>query len=118
VHESSLARQILSAVLARAAREQAVAVRSVRGWIAETEALSAESVAFHFGALAAGTVAAGARVELDVRRVDARCRACMTTYRPDHHLVLCPACGSTDGQLLGETGIGIDAIEISLEDPA
>jgi hydrogenase nickel incorporation protein HypA/HybF len=118
VHESSLARQILAAVLARAGRERAIAVRSVRGWIAETEALSAESVGFHFAALAAGTVAAGARLELDVRRVDAWCRACRATYRPDHHLVLCPACGSTDGELLGDTGIGIDAIEISVEDSA
>ena len=118
MHESSLARQILSAVLARTAREGAIAVRSVRGWIAETEALSAESVVLHFGALAAGTAAEGARLELDVRRVDARCRACTTTYRPDHHLVMCPACGSTDGELLGDTGIGIDAIEIASEDRA
>ena len=118
MHESSLARQILSAVLARAAREQTLAVRSVRGWVAETETLSAESVALHFAALAAGTVAADARLELDVRRVDARCRACTTTYRPEHHLVLCPACGSTDGELLGHTGMGIDAIEIAVEGPA
>lgn len=118
MHESSLARQLLSAVLARAWRERAIAVQSVRGWIAETEALSAESVAFHFAALAAGTVAAGARLELDVRRIDARCRGCAATYRPDSHLVLCPACGSSDGELLGDTGMGIDAIEISLGDPA
>ena len=117
MHETSLARQILSTVLAQAGRERAIAVRSVRGWIAETEALSAESVALHFRALAAGTVAAGARLELEVRRVDAQCRACTITYRPEHHLVLCPACGSTDGELLGDTGMGIDAIEITLEDP-
>jgi hydrogenase nickel incorporation protein HypA/HybF len=108
----------LSAVLARAERERATAVRRVRCWIAETEALSAESVGFHFAALAARTVAEGARLELDVRRVDARCRACTTKYRPDHHLVLCPACGSADGELLGDTGMGIDAIEIALQDPA
>jgi hydrogenase nickel incorporation protein HypA/HybF len=118
MHESSLARQILSLVLARARRERAVAVRSVSGWVAETEALSAESVAFHFAALAADTVAAGARLELSVRRVDARCRACAAIYRPDHHMVLCPACGSTDGELLGDTGLGIEAIEVSLEDGA
>jgi Zn finger protein HypA/HybF involved in hydrogenase expression len=76
-------------------------------------------VAFHFRALAAGTIAAGARLELEVRRIDARCRACTATYRPDHHhVVLCPTCGSADGELLGETGLGIDAIEIALEDPA
>jgi hydrogenase nickel incorporation protein HypA/HybF len=116
MHESSLARQILSLVLDRAGREQAVAVRSVRGWVAETEALSAESMAFHFAALATGTIAEGARLELDVRRLEARCKACASTYRPDHHVVLCPACGSADGELLGETGLGIESIEVSVED--
>jgi hydrogenase nickel incorporation protein HypA/HybF len=118
MHESSLARQILSAVLDRAGRDRALAVRSVRGWVAETEALSAESVALHFAALAAGTIAAGARLELDVRRVEARCTACTTIYRPDHHVVLCPVCGSTESELMGDTGLGIEAIEVSLEDSA
>jgi hydrogenase nickel incorporation protein HypA/HybF len=118
VHESSLARQILSAVLDRARRERAVAVRCVRGWIAETEALSAESVAFHFAALAAGTIAAGARLELDVRHVEARCMGCSVTYRPEHHMLVCPACASTDAELLGDTGLGIDSIAISVEDSA
>jgi hydrogenase nickel incorporation protein HypA/HybF len=115
MHESSLARHILSLVLDRARRERAVAVRGVTGWIAETEALSAESVAFHFAALAAGTIAAGAHVELDVRRVEARCRSCGVIYRPDHHVVLCPACGSGDAELLGDTGLGIETIDVAIE---
>ena len=114
MHEAALARQILSLVLDHAGAERAVVVRSVRGWIAETEALSAESVAFHFAALAGGTIASGARLELDVRRLEARCKACARTYRPDHHLVLCPDCGSTDGELLGGTGLGIETIEVSM----
>jgi hydrogenase nickel incorporation protein HypA/HybF len=117
MHESSFARQILAIVLdrARCDGERVVAVRSVSAWIAETEALSAESVAFHFAALAAGTIASGARLDLAVRRIDARCRACATTYQPDHHMLLCPACGSTDGELLGDTGLAIEAIAVSLE---
>src|SRR5271166_6211292 len=101
MHESSLARQILAVVLDRAAREGADVVRGVRGWIAESEALSQESVAFHFAALAAGSIAEGARLDLDVRRVEARCNGCQAKYPPDHHFLLCPACGSTDGELLG-----------------
>jgi hydrogenase nickel incorporation protein HypA/HybF len=37
-----------------------------------------------------------------------------STYRRDHHVVLCPACGSTDGELLGEIGLGIETIEVSI----
>jgi hydrogenase nickel incorporation protein HypA/HybF len=114
MHESSLARQVLAAVLERAAEEQAVRVRVVRGFLAETEALSAESIAFHFAALAAGTIAEGAQLELDLRHVDARCTACSATYLPDHHLLLCPRCGSTAGELLGPTGLAIQTMDVEV----
>jgi hydrogenase nickel incorporation protein HypA/HybF len=112
MHESSLAKQILRTVLARGARENAARVRTVRGWIAETERLSVESIAFHFDSLAKGTIAEGAKLEIDVRHVEARCAACGAVYRPDHHVLVCPRCGSTDGELLGRTGIGIETMDV------
>ena len=112
MHEAALARQLLTAVLARAAHAGAARVRSARGWIAETETLSTESLAFHFAAHARGTPAEGARLELRLSRVEARCRACGDTYAPEHHVVLCPRCGSADGELLGPTGLGLDELEI------
>lgn len=112
MHESGLARTILNVVLERLHAEGGGHVRTVRGWIAESEALRPESLAFHFAAHAAGTAAAGAQLDLRLDRVPARCRQCDTRYEPDHHLLLCPACGSPDGELLGRTGLGIDAIEI------
>lgn len=112
MHESSLARQILDVVLDRAESASARKVRAVRGWIAETEALSPQSLAFHFSAHALGTAAEGARLELRLIHVEARCRTCRTKYAPDHHLLVCPACGSTDGEQLGDTGLGIEALEV------
>ncbi len=112
MHESSLAKQILGIVLTRCEQEGAVRVRSIRGWIAETEALSPGSVGFHFDLLARGTPAEGARLALELRRVSARCRACGCVYEPDHHLLLCPSCNDTDGELLGQTGLGIDSIDV------
>lgn len=112
MHESSLAKGILSAVLERARREGAVRVRSVRAWIAETERLSPESIALHFGALARGTIAEGATLHIDVRHVEARCAGCARSYLPDHHVLVCPRCGGTDGELLGCTGIGIDTMDV------
>ena len=112
MHESALGRQILDAVLQKAVGEGARQVRTVRGWVAETETLSPESLAFHFSAHARGTVAEGARLELRVIHVEARCRACGRAYAPEHHLLLCPGCGSTEGELLGQTGLRIDALEV------
>ena len=112
MHEATLAARLLAAVVERATTAGASRVRAVHGWIAETEALSADSLAFHFAAHARGTVAEGADVDLRLLHVEARCRACRRTYAPEHHLTLCPACGSTDGELLGATGLGLDTLEV------
>lgn len=114
MHESSLARQVLSAVLERAQREGARRVRAVRGWIAETEALSPDVVGLHFAQLARGTPAEGARLELDLRHVSARCSECATVYEPDHHLLLCPSCSSTRAEVLGRTGLCIDSMDVEV----
>lgn len=113
MHESGLARQLLAFALARAHADGAVRVRAIRGWIAETESLSAESLRLHFAAHAAGTCAEGAQLELRLVHVDARCRECGEIYAPEHHVLLCPACASSDAELLGRTGVGIDALEVA-----
>jgi len=112
MHESALAQRILDVTLERAAAAGAGRVRVVRGWLAETEALAPESLAWHFAARAQGTVAEGARLELTLIHVEARCRGCGAVYAPEHHILLCGACGSTEADLLGPTGIAIEALEI------
>ena len=112
MHEAALARRLLAAVLSRAAEAGASRVRAARGWIAETETLSAESLAFHFAERARGTAAEGCRLELRLVHVEARCRVCGAVYAPEHHVLLCPACGGVGGDLLGKAGIGIDELEV------
>jgi hydrogenase nickel incorporation protein HypA/HybF len=112
VHEASLARQILAVVLAQADAAGAVRVRAVHGLVRESEELSGDSLAAHFAAHAAGTIAADARLALAIERVAARCGGCGGRYQPDHHVLLCPSCGSAAGELLGVTGLGVDAIEV------
>jgi hydrogenase nickel incorporation protein HypA/HybF len=84
----------------------------VRGWVAETEALSAESLALQFAAHARGTLADGARLDIRLMHVEARCRSCGQSYAPAHHILICPACGGTEADLLGQTGLGIEALEV------
>jgi hydrogenase nickel incorporation protein HypA/HybF len=112
MHESALAKRVLELVLDRARAEGARRVTRVRGYVAETEALAPESLAFHFAAHAKGTAADGARLELELVRVSARCRACGEGYTPDHHVILCPRCESTEAELTGRTGVGIVEIDV------
>lgn len=112
MHEASLARQILELSLAEAARAGGGAIVAVRGRVAQSETMSRESLELHFRAHARGTAAAGARLEVELVHVPGRCRACGETYLPEHHVLLCPRCGSTDGEELGETGLWLASIEV------
>ncbi len=111
MHETQLARQLLEVVLREARTHALSRVARVRGFVAETEHLDPAGLDFHFRAHARGTAAEGARLELELRHVEARCSACATVYAPEHHLTLCPACGGTDATLLGRTGVGIEALD-------
>ena len=111
MHEASLARGILAAILDQVGPGERV--RVVRGWLAQTEVLDPLSIRMHFLGMARGTVAEGAALELKLTHVAARCLDCATEYLPEHHLTLCPACGSTEAELIGEVGLGIDEIDVA-----
>ena len=110
MHESSLGEDVLRAVLERATEAGATRVRVVRCHIVEMEWLDPEAIAFHFAAHARGTVAEGARLELATTWVEADCSNCGKRYKPDQLGLLCPHCGSTEAELLSETGLCIDMI--------
>lgn len=112
MHETSIAKEILDAVLQKTREAGAKRVLHVRGWVAETESLSRESIGFHFDAHARGTAAEGAQIALDLKHLSARCTACGHEYPPEHHLLLCPECGSTEADILGTPGLGIDSIDV------
>jgi len=111
MHEASLARGILSAVLDLVGPGDRI--RVIRGWLAETEALDPLSIRMHFLGMARGTAAEGAKLELMLTHVAARCLDCAKEYLPEHHLTLCPDCGSTDANLVGEVGLGIEDIDVA-----
>jgi hydrogenase nickel incorporation protein HypA/HybF len=112
MHEAHLARQFLDAALAHTSLAPGEQMLIVRGWVAETESLSPESLAFHFRALTNGTPHSLARLEVRVSHVRAKCLECQGEYLPEHHLLLCPSCGGTGAELLGQVGFGIDEIEV------
>ena len=113
MHESSLARRIVEAALSHAHDAGAQKVLAVHGHLAEAERLAPESLEWHFRAHARGTHAEDATLHLSVHHIEARCRNCQTHYPADHHLLLCPGCNSTDGDLLEPPSIRIDRIEIA-----
>jgi hydrogenase nickel incorporation protein HypA/HybF len=112
MHESALARSVLTAVLDLARTNGVERVRRVSGELSETEHLHGDAIQFHFTAHAVGTLAEAAALDLKLTHVKAKCRSCGTSYDPDHHITLCPTCGGTDADLLGAVGLRIDSIDV------
>src|SRR5688572_2938463 len=100
MNESMLARDMLDAVLHYAALGGARRIHAVRGWVADAQSLSRESFCTHFASHALGTEAEGARLELELRRVEARCRGCTGVYMRELKALACPTCGGTEAELL------------------
>ena len=113
MHEAAIAKRLLEAALERAPDGRIVAVR---GWIGDAEALSSESLAFHFSVHARGTRAEGARVDIVVEQPIAQCGECGHTYPYGHHVTLCPRCAGAQAEVRGRTGVGIDAIDVDAKD--
>ncbi len=110
MHESVLARQLVNAVVKRVPAGSKAT--RITGWLAETEALDGDSIQLHFDHLAKGTTAEGATLDLTLTHVRAKCEGCGEVYLPEHHLTVCPSCGSLDGTLLDRTGLGIESLDV------
>jgi hydrogenase nickel incorporation protein HypA/HybF len=113
MHEAALVRGLVERAAEAARRAGAARVSRVHGWIADAEALSAETLRLHFANAARGTPLEGAELCVRIEEVRARCTGCGEVYPPEHGLTLCPACGGTAAELLGRPGMGIDELEVS-----
>ena len=98
MHESSLARQSSRRPCSqRARRERGSRPHGARLDRRDGGALARRASRFHFAAHARGTIAEGARLELELVHVEARCRACGDDLRARASRPPLPDCGSTDG---------------------
>ena len=75
-------------------------------------ALVPESMLFCFDLATEGTIAAGARLDIDVRPGTARCRSCDAHFELTDPILLCP-CGSADVEVLAGRDLKILSMEVS-----
>ena len=71
-----------------------------------------ESMLFCFGLASEGTVADGARLDLDVRPGAAHCRSCGAEFELGDLILLCP-CGSAHVEVLTGRELKILSMEVS-----
>ena len=109
MHEMAITQSVVEAVCEHAAGRR---VHSVRLQVGALCAVMPESMEFCFGLATEGTVADGARLDLDVQPGFARCRSCDTGFPLSDLILLCP-CGSADVEVLTGRELRILSMEVS-----
>ena len=115
MHEMSLVRPMVDAVLEACEGRGVVAVRSVRVSIGEMMDVVEGYVSDLFRFLARGTVAEGAEVVIERVPARVRCNACGDIFPIDARnraTCACPRCGERSYRLFTGREFRIDAIEV------
>lgn len=87
-------------------------VHSVRLQVGALCGVVPDSMQFCFGLATEGTLAEGARLDLDAQPGSARCRTCGDEFVLPDLILLCP-CGSADVEVLAGRELRILSMEVS-----
>ncbi len=108
MHELSIAQSIVATVCERAGKRP---VHSVRVRIGALTAVVPDAMQFCFALAVEGTVADGARLDIEHRPGTVHCRACGADTALRDVLLLCP-CGSADVAVTAGRELQIVSMEV------
>jgi hydrogenase nickel incorporation protein HypA/HybF len=109
MHEMALTQSVVDAVCEHAAGRH---VHSVTVEVGALCAVVPDAMQFCFDLATEGTVADGARLDLNVQPGSARCRSCGANFDLPDLILLCP-CGSADVEVLAGRDLRILSMEVS-----
>jgi len=103
MHELPITESILKIVLKHAQVNDVKKVKTIHLRIGRLSDLEDEWIQRYFDYLSKGTVAEGARIEIERAPIVMQCNACSASYEWEVSKmgdVICPACGGKSGTLL------------------
>ncbi|MDT5154801.1 MAG: hydrogenase nickel incorporation protein HypA/HybF [Mycobacterium sp.] len=109
MHEMALTQSVVEAVCEHAAGRR---VHSVKVEVGALCAVVPNAMTFCFDLATQGTVADGARLDVDIRPGAARCRSCDANFELTDPILLCP-CGSADVEVVAGRDLKILSMEVS-----
>ncbi len=121
MHEISIAGAIIDAVLDAAKKNEAKKVEEIFLEIGELTALNPDQLKFIFETISAGTIAKGARYNIEVIRPLINCKKCsyngpIEFFEKLHFflpVIKCPKCGEADIDIIAGRECCVKKIKIS-----
>lgn len=113
MHEMSLAEAVVRIVTDKARAASVSRVTVVRLEIGALSHVEPAALSFAFEAVAPGTPAQGARLEIDRAPGRARCDTCGATVEVDRLGAACPACGAYGLTVLSGDELRVKEMEVA-----
>jgi len=114
MHEAGLMQTALDLACDRARQAGGVAVRRLVLRVGADAGVEPDALRFAFEALAPGTPAGAAVLDIEVVPARTRCPGCDRGFEPDGPLLACPACGVIAGGLSSGQELELVRIEVSV----
>lgn len=113
MHSLSMAQSILQAAFIEAEKCDGRRIKAVSIKVGDETFVEADSLQFCLEAMARGTIAEGARVEIELVGGAAKCSECALVFPIEDHLPICPRCGDVNLEML--TGKELFLVTLELE---
>ncbi len=112
MHEMAIAEGILDIVLTATRENGGGTVRRIKLLVGEMTGVEPESLVFCFGALAAGTAAAEAELDIDILPLTARCHSCGHEFGIERYRFFCPLCQSAEVETHTGRELAVEHLEV------
>lgn len=113
MHEVGIMQNALAMALKAAERQGSQHIHGIRMRIGVMSGVVRDALQFAFEVAARGTIAEGARLDVDEVAVACRCRPCGREFEPGADSYACPTCHGTDIELCRGREIELASLEVS-----
>ena len=117
MHELSLVASLFDILEEKARELGAARITAVTLRVGRLSGVVPDLLRSAFDAYKKGTLAEGARLEIETAPFDFRCRSCGGTSFREDPAVACVACGSKDVELVGGMDLVVERIEAETDEP-
>jgi len=112
MHEMAIAQGILDIVLKTAAEHSAVKVTGIKLLIGQMTQVEPECLKFGFAALAMGSIADGANVDITIVPLVGQCNDCGQQFSVEKYCFLCTNCNSPRVTVVSGRELAVDYLEV------
>ena len=112
MHELGIAQSIIDIAIRVAKENGGSGISVVRIQAGEFRGIIQEQLEFSFAFAAEGTIAQGAKLEVEVIPIEAQCESCGKEFHVKNFQFKCPACESAKLRVLGGDELAVKDLEL------